>query len=198
MNRIFINQNRSLPRKGRYISTNLDALRKLLEENDIEDLVYDAINRGDMRTDGDWEAPIFGGWTTKNVFVNDTDTTFHPSRDITTLTIDGKSCPVIKMLIGPDEGIPVGAIGYMDHKGRFRLYNPLCGNINQDDGGWYDPNFKFDYDDLKNMGVNPDYFCDVSLYDPSNPNSCYDNYCNVEYDEQSMDKDCIARLIPVD
>lgn len=197
MKKIFINQNRPLPHKGRYISTNLDALRKLVEENDIEDLVYNAIQRGDMRTDGDWEVPVFGGWTTKNMFINaDIDTNFHPSRDITTLTIDGKSCPVIKMLIAPDEGIPVGAIGYLDHKGKFRLYNPLCGNINQDDGGWYDPYISFDYNDLKNMGVNVEYFFS-DRFDPDNPNY-YDEQCNVEYDEQSMDKDCCARLIPVD
>ena len=56
-----------------YISTNLEALQKLLDENDIDDLVYDAIERGDMRINGDWEVPSFGGWTTKNFWVNGTD-----------------------------------------------------------------------------------------------------------------------------
>ena len=193
MKKIFIKQNRPLPRKGRYISTNLAALQKLLDENDIEDLVYAAVERGDMRINGDWEAPIFGGWTTRNIYVNDTDTNFHPSRDITTLTIDGKSCPVIKMMISPDEGIPVGAIGYCDHKGRFRLYNPLCGNINHKDGSWYDPLWDPDLKELEANGVNTDYFFD---FDPATDK--YEDCCNVEFDEQSMDKDCIARLIPVD
>ena len=197
MKKIFINQNRSLPRKGRYISTNLEALQKLLDENDIDDLVYDAIERGDMRINGDWEVPSFGGWTTKNFWVNGTDPTFHPSRDITTLTIDGKSCPVIKMLIAPDEGIPVGAIGYCDHKGKFRLYNPLCGNINHKDGSWYDQFFTPDSDELEAMGVNMEYFYGDD-FDPNKADEYYENNCNVEYDEQSMDKDCIARLIPVD
>ena len=35
-------------------------------------------------------------------------------------------------------------------------------------------------------------------FDPNKADEYYENNCNVEYDEQSMDKDCIARLIPVD